>query len=181
MFPEEEFMADQIKKAAGVIENGGVALFPTDTVCGLFASPDKPEALKKIYKIKKRELSKPIVMLVPDIGSVWEMVKKDAGLEKKLKKLWPGAVTFILNKKDGGTIGVRMPDFEPLLELLSLTGPAYATSANISGRPAPARVSDVEDTVKSECDIVVELDLKSQGKPSKIIDLTGRKEKILRE
>lgn len=181
MFPEEEFITEQIKKTAAVIKEGGVALFPTDTVCGLFASPKKPEAVNKIYKIKKRDLSKPLAMLVPSVDSVWGMVNKNNSLEKKLKENWPGAVTFILNKKDGGTIGVRMPDFKPLLELLSLTGPLYATSANISGKPAPAQVSEVEEEVKSECGIAVHLDIKSKGKPSRVIDLTGEGEEVIRE
>ncbi|MEA3506739.1 MAG: L-threonylcarbamoyladenylate synthase [Elusimicrobiota bacterium] len=181
MFPEEEFISGQIKKAAAIIEDGGVTLFPTDTVCGLFASPRKPKAVKKIYKIKKRDLSKPLAMLVPDIDSILEIVNKDSSLEKKLKENWPGAVTFILNTKDGETIGVRMPDFKPLLELLSMTGPLYATSANISGKPAPVKVSDVEEKVKSECDIVVHLDIKSKGNPSSVIDLTGAGEEVIRE
>jgi L-threonylcarbamoyladenylate synthase len=181
MFPEEEFITDQIRKTASVIKEGGVALFPTDTVCGLFASPKKPESVNKIYKIKERDSSKPLAMLVPDIDSVWEMVNKNNSLGKKLKENWPGAVTFILNRKDGGTIGVRMPDFKPLLELLSITGPLYATSANISGKPAPAQVSEVEEEVKSKCDIVVHLDIKSKGKASSVIDLTGEREEVVRE
>ncbi|MDA3792985.1 MAG: L-threonylcarbamoyladenylate synthase [Elusimicrobia bacterium] len=174
-------MNEKIKEAAAAIKNGGVALFPTDTVCGLFACPDKEAAVKKIYTIKRRDRANPLAMLVPNIDSLWKWVKKDDFTEKKLRDNWPGAVTFILNTKEGKTIGVRMPDFNPLLKLLIMTGPLYATSANISGEPAPALVKDVVDSIKTKCDIIVDLEMKSRGKPSKVIDLTGEREKVVRE
>jgi L-threonylcarbamoyladenylate synthase len=152
-------MNEKIKEAAAVIKNGGVALFPTDTVCGLFACPDKEAAVKKIYTIKRRDRANPLAMLVPNIDSLWKWVKT----------------------KDGKTIGARMPDFNPLLKLLIMTGPLYATSANISGEPAPALVKDVVDSIKTKCDIIVDLEMKSRGKPSKVIDLTGEREKVVRE
>ncbi|MFH1415306.1 MAG: L-threonylcarbamoyladenylate synthase [Elusimicrobiota bacterium] len=174
-------MQDKIKKTASVIKMGGVALVPTDTVCGIAACCDNEDAIRRIYEIKNRNQDKPLAMLVSSIESVWERVDKTAELEDSCSKYWPGAVTLIMSGKDGSPVGFRMPDYEPLLEVIDITGPLCATSANISGDEAPGRIEEVAEEIREKVDIIADFAAEPSGKPSKIINLCGGNARVIRD
>ncbi len=166
---------------AEVLKGGGVALISTDTVCGLAALPGRSKAIEKIYKMKKRDLSKPLALLIPSVDWVWKWVEETDEIKEICAENWPGAVTLIMNTRDNEKIGLRMPDCAPLLQLMEITGPLCATSANISGRPAPVKVGEADKEIKRESDIVEDFDVNPSGKPSRVIDITAEDERIIRE
>lgn len=125
-------MSEQIKKAAAIIKEGGVVIFPTDTAYALGGSYDDPEVEEKILKIKGRSQRRFTLA-----ASGREQVEKFFALEECQKKIaekfWPGPVSIVLDEK----YAVRVPDADVARELARLAGrPLIATSANLSGRPA---------------------------------------------
>lgn len=174
-------MDEKIVQAANILNDKGVVIIPTDTVYGLAAGYENKESIRKIYNIKNRSLDKPIAILVPAISSVWDFVEKNIEIAEILRNNWPGAVTFILRAKDGSDIGLRMPDSDPILELMTLTGPLAATSANISDTKAPGTLEEIPQSIKDECDMVLKLDFSLSGIPSKVIDLTDENKTVIRK
>ncbi|MGM0568608.1 MAG: L-threonylcarbamoyladenylate synthase, partial [Elusimicrobiota bacterium] len=106
---------------------------------------------------------------------------KNSSLEKICRENWPGALTLIIKTMNNGKIGLRMPDCAPLLHLMEITGPLCATSANISGEPAPVRTCDVPGEIRRECDVIESFGVRPHGRPSKVVDISSEKEFTLRE
>jgi len=158
-------MKISVEKAAKIIKKGGVVVYPTDTVYGLGANALDEKAVKKVFEMKKRDFSKPISIIVRDIEMAKQVASFDRDIEEKLKKLLPGPVTVILFKKKilpdiltagSNKVGIRIPNCKFTQALMQrLDFPITTTSANISGEPI-------------------------EGKPSTVIDLTGKEPKILR-
>jgi len=180
------------------IREGGVVVFPTDTVYGLVGDAQNGKAVRKIFKIKKRPKNKPLPIFISDIKMAKEIAYIDKKQEKFLKKVWPGKITAVLKSKvqsskskiygvDKDTIALRIPKYGLLLNLVKqLNRPLAQTSANISGRPAPW---DMEEILKQFAGKKYQPDLivrrltsnnSAKNKPSKIIDLTVFPPKILR-
>jgi L-threonylcarbamoyladenylate synthase len=129
-----------LEAAAAVLLAGGVALIPTDTVYGLAAHPDFPDAVARLYTIKGREAGKPIALLAADAAAVERFFGAAPGMGADIGDLtvhWPGALTLVLPKADGYE-GIRVPDHDWTRRLLARCGGVLrVTSANMSGqRPA---------------------------------------------
>lgn len=180
-----------IKRAIKFLKEGKVIVGPSDTVYGIYCDPENEKAVKKIFEIKKRPREKPIAVFVKDIKMAKSLARVSQKIEKFLKKVWPGPVTVILKSKreipfitHKKTIGLRMPKDKFLLALLrTLKKPIAQTSANISGKPATNKIQKVINYFKNQKikpDLILDNgDLKS-SKPSKVIDLTGKKPKVRR-
>lgn len=132
-----------LKKAASVIKNGGVVVYPTDTAYGLAADALNEHAIGKLFIIKQR-IQKPLPVIV-DSEKMLSKVAIVSNEEKKIiKKYWPGALTIIFTKQKSvpsfltlglSTIGVRIPNNKIALEFITACGtPLTSTSANISGQ-----------------------------------------------
>lgn len=185
-------MKNNIKKAVEIIKKGGVIIAPTDTVYGLICDATNKKAVDKIFKIKKRPKLKPLPIFVKDLKIAKELAEIDKKQESFLKKVWPGPVTAVLEKRKGvklygvakDTVALRVPRHKVISYLLSVIGrPLAETSANISGQPASGNIKKVlkqfEDQ-KNQPDLVVRRSASNKAKPSKIIDLTKIPYKILR-
>ena len=131
-----------IIKASEIIKNGGVVIFPTDTVYGIGCDPYNKEAIQRIYKIKSRESAKQLPILAFSKKIVEKIVEFDRNSEKIAQKVWPGPLTLILKLTDekiksslnmAGKIAVRVPNHQCTLELLKKCELVIGTSANISG------------------------------------------------
>ncbi len=183
-----------INEIITALENGAVLVCPTDTVYGLICDATNKKAVEKIYKIKKRQKSKPLGVFVRNI----EMTKRYADIsrdqEKKLKESWPGAITFILKAKqieDGplsvlvyknGTIGMRMPDYNLIQKIFKeFNKPIAQTSVNISGQPPISKISDIIEQFGRLNILAINGGDLRKAELSKIIDLTKDKIKILRK
>lgn len=169
-----------IKIAREIIKKGGVIIYPTDTLYGLGADIFNEKAVKKIFKIKKRNFKKPISAMVSDFQDIKKIAFAGKRQEEIIKKLLPGTYTVILKKKNiisdlltakSKKIGIRIPK-DNFCRALSKNLPITATSANISGE------KDFEIEKLKGVDVIL-TGGKTSGKPSIIIDLTKKPFKIV--
>ena len=178
-----------IKKADEIIENGGVVIFPTDTVYGIGCNPYNANAVKKIYEIKSREKIKSLPVLASSIQIVKEISIIDEFTEKIIKKYWPGPLTLILKLKDKNLkkslnledkIAVRIPNSECTLKLLNKCNLLVGTSANISGDSSFTNPQECMKNVKNYDVFVDGGTITSKGE-STIIEIKNEKIHIIRE
>ena len=186
-------MNESIQKALEVLRSGGIILYPTDTVWGIGCDAPDPEAVAKIYAIKKREDSKSLVLLASDMDMICRYVKEVPEMaiqlvevnDKPMTIIYPGAIAgekdvmkadrraLAFNTvADDGTVGIRIPMMDFCQQLVSRLGrPIVSTSANISGEATPRKFTEISDQIKSAVDYIVEPSLErgSTGKSSSII------------
>ena len=177
-------MQTEIKKAIEVLKQGGIILYPTDTVWGIGCDATNPEAVQKIYKLKKRVETKAMICLAAD----------DRMLKKYVKEIPPAALdiiditdvptTIIYDEPqnlaenligEDNTIAIRIPNDEFCYQLLRrLNGALVSTSANISGQQTPKSFQEISNEILKGVDYVVDLHReKKAGKPSSIIKLSN--------
>lgn len=175
-----------------IIKSGKIAILPTDTVYGIAANALNEEAVLKIYKVKKRNIKKPMNILVSNIEMIRKSVKKLTKIEEKIiEKYFPGALTIIFEKSDlipkvvtGGldTIGIRMPENKFLLELIEELGmPIVATSCNMAGENPDTEINLNLSKIEKEVDLIVDEGKSKIGRASTIIKLQDEKIVVLRE
>ena len=183
---------DRLKEPAKIIKEGGVVIFPTETVYGIGTNGFNEESIRKIYEIKKRDFNKPISLLVSDMNMVEKVAKDISDLEYKLmEKFFPGPLTIILNKKkevpdiltaNGNTVGIRMPSGIVARKLIEYAGVPIATpSANISGRPSGTNVNDIKRDFEGKVDAIIDNGESKLGIASTIVKVVENKVNILRE
>lgn len=172
--------------------DGGIVIFPTDTAFGMGCRIDKEESIKRLFEIRKRPLSKPLIALVSSIEMAEEYVEIPENVREKLiNKYWPGGLTIILRTKPGkvlspvtageDTLGIRLPDNEQIRSIIQGVGvPIVAPSANYSGEKTPFLLDRVDSTLKQQVDFVLSGVCTMEG-VSTIIDCTVSPWKILRE
>lgn len=157
----------KLETAGQIIRDGGLVLFPTETVYGLGANGLDEEAVKKIYVAKGRSSDNPLILHISDIEMLGKIAKDISDVEFKLMNaFWPGPFTIILNKTDlvpsvvaGGldTVGVRMPSNEIARNLIKFADvPIAAPSANISGRPSGTNVDDIYQELGDKVDYIID-------------------------
>ena len=182
----------KLEEPAQIIKNGGIVVFPTETVYGIGANALNAEAVKKIYEIKKRPLSKPITLLVNSIDMIERVAKDITPFEYAIiKKFFPGPLTIILQKKDvvpdivtsgGSTVGIRMPSNEIALELINRAGVPLATpSANISDKPSKTNIKDVMSDFPEGVDCFIDGGKSKIGVASTIVQVIDGVPHILRQ
>lgn len=162
--------SEALTRAAGVVNRGGVALIPTDTVYGLAAHPGFPDAVRRISAIKSRPDDKPIALLAASIGAVREFgaVPPPAALRLAAKH-WPGALTLVVPCGDGYE-GFRVPDHAFTQELLRMCGGVLrVSSANISGRAPAKDAATVLKELGVPVDIMIDGGVLSGGVPSTVV------------
>jgi len=185
--PEEELM----KEAAGVIREGGLVAFPTETVYGLGANIYDREAVIKIFKAKNRPLDNPLIVHICGLEELEMLASKlpDEAYELA-EKLWPGPVTLVVWKSDHvlkevtaglPKVAVRMPSHPIALSLIRLSGvPVAAPSANLTGRPSPTTAHHVINDLYGRVDLIIDGGETLFGVESTIIDLTAKPPRLLR-
>jgi len=178
-----------LNRAVLAIKKGEVIICPTDTVYGFLARADNKKAVNKIYKIKNRPKLKPLPLFVSSIKKAKELAEIDKNQEKILKKYWPGKYTFVLKRKKGikvydgakDTIAIRIPKNKTLNNLLNkINKPLVQTSVNISGQASLTKIGDIIEQFSKFNILVIDGGSLKTTKPSKILDLTKDKIKILR-
>lgn len=176
------------------VREGGVILYPTDTVYGLGCDPFNRRALSRIVDIKGRDAGKGLLLLIPDPGWLPELASGiDAEKEKICRRVWPGPVTFLFQASaelsslvtgQSGKVGMRMPANRFLIECMNrISGPLVSTSANLSGKPAASKFTDLDPAVINSVDLAVDGGALEPGLslPSSIVDLSGDKPILVRE
>jgi L-threonylcarbamoyladenylate synthase len=165
-------------QAAEALRDGKVALVPTETVVGLVAAEP---GLRRIEQIKDRDPAKPVALLCASPEEAFALAANVPPLAKRLADLyWPGPLTLVLDRAVGGTVGVRVPAGPAVRAVLAAYGePLYATSANLSGEPAPKGLEEVDPRVSEAVDLIVEGGSGS-GEASAVVDLSGGQVRLLR-
>ena len=187
-------MMDEVKKAVEVLRQGGVILYPTDTIWGLGCDATNETAVKKVYDIKRRAETKSMLVLIdspaklqayvseiPDMA--WELIELTT---KPLTIIYPGARNLASNLiNDDNTIGIRVTEEAFSKKLCEMfRKPVVSTSANISGEKSPAMFSEISKEIISQVDYVVNYrrDEDQPAKASSIIKLGVKNEiQIIRE
>ena len=178
-------MNEAIQKSLEVLRSGGIILYPTDTVWGIGCDATNPEAVAKVYEIKRRADSKSLVLLASDMDMICRYVKEVPEMaiqlvevnDKPMTIIYPGAVTgqhgLAQNTvAEDGTVGIRIPMMDFCQQLVSKLGrPLVSTSANISGEPTPKKFSEISEQIRSAVDHIVDPSLErgSTGQSSSII------------
>ena len=182
---------DAIEDAAKVIKDGGLVLFPTETVYGIGANGFDDEAVKKIFVAKGRAQDNPLILHIANLEMLDEIAENISELEYKLMDaFWPGPFTIILNKKKdianeatcaGNTVGVRMPSNRIAYELIKRAGvPIAAPSANISGRPSGTNLEDIIEELSEKVDFIIDGGESEIGLESTVVRVIDGEIKILR-
>ena len=181
MYPKMEV---QINKAIEVLKSGGVILYPTDTIWGIGCDATNPEAVKKVFAIKKREESKSLVTLVSDLDMLARYVNDipDAALDlievndTPMTIIYPQAIGLAENViAEDGSVGIRIPMNEFCRQLcFRLRKPIVSTSANISGENPPKGFKDISQQIKDAVDYTVHPSMEEKNsthKASQIIKI----------
>ncbi len=187
-------MIEDIKKACQVMREGGVILYPTDTIWGIGCDATNEEAVRRVYEIKQRLDSKAMLVLVDspvkvdfyvqDVPEVaWDLIEL---ADKPLTIIYSGARNLAPNLlAEDGSVGIRVTN-EPFSKRLcqQFRKAIVSTSANVSGQPSPSSFGEISEEIKAAVDYVVECRREETGrpKPSSIIKLgKGGVIKIIRE
>ena len=189
---KEKIDYTKLKEVARTIKQGGVVVFPTETVYGIGANGLSANAVKRIYEVKQRPLNKPISLLVNGTDMINEIAQDITDLEKALiKEFFPGPLTIILKNKDivpnivtanSNTVGVRMPSNEIALKLIEYAGVPIATpSANISGKPSGTNMEDIMKDFEGKVDYFVDDGPSKIGISSTIVQVIDGVPHILRQ
>ena len=178
---------NSFSEALEVLRNGGVILYPTDTVWGLGCDATNLEAVARIYEIKKRSDSKSLVLLASDLDMVARYIREIPDMaiqlvevnDKPMTIIYPGALTgqecrgLAHNTvAQDGSVGIRIPVVDFCRDLVHRFGrPIVSTSANISGEPTPRKFADIPQQIKDAVDFIVDpsLERNSTGSASSII------------
>lgn len=154
-----------VERICNVLESGGLVITPTDTVYGVMGDALNDDVIKKVFEVKKRPYSKPLILLMDSIEMVCKYVSDISDIEEYvMNNFWPGLVTIILKKNDkvsnlitGGqnTVAIRIPDNHDLLEVIRRLGrPVISSSANITGSEVITNISMIEDELRNKIDYI---------------------------
>ena len=161
------------------IEDGGVAVFPADTLYGLGCDPLNADAIRRLYEIKGRDDRKPSAVLYFNPLAMRELIAGiGPGARTAMGALLPGPVTLVIAnpehryplaaREDPGRLGVRLIEGP----LLGTSLPLFQTSANRAGAPPPARFEDVDPEIVEAADLAIDGG-ELGGEPSTVVDVTG--------
>ncbi|MDY6863682.1 MAG: L-threonylcarbamoyladenylate synthase [Thermodesulfobacteriota bacterium] len=181
-----------IKKAAKIVNEGGVIAFPTETFYGLAALAFDTKAIKRLFLLKKRPFSSPIAILIKDKHTLIEITKEiPEEAEKLIERFWPGPLTIVFSARENipdlltsgkGKIGMRISASKIAQSLVQNVGfPITATSANISGDADPIEVNQIASTLGTGIDLILDGGRATLNKASTILDVTTKPFKVLRE
>ena len=179
---------DGLKKCAKIIDNGGVIVYPTDTIFGIGCDPTLDKSVLRLYSIKERPLEKSLPLLTNDWSTVARIsqITPQAGLLYEL--FWPGKLTLILKLKenhglskyvfnnDNNTIALRIPNSPCILDLIEKTRAKLlvGTSANLSKKLPSTRLEDIDAAILDKCDAIIRNEILSGNEVgSTIVDVSG--------
>lgn len=184
-----------IGKICQILESGGLVIFPCETVYGVAVDAKNPQAVKKLNRYKQRPLGKPYSVMCSSPQMAESYAKPNETAKKLYKNLLPGPLTVISQGKhvlapgvesETGTIGIRIPKYELLINLIKAYGrPLTATSANASYKKRPYKISDILENLsvkqKKLIDVIIDAGELPHNEPSTVIDTTMDDPVVLRQ
>ncbi len=187
-------MEEEIKNALNVLQQGGIILYPTDTIWGIGCDATNAEAVKKIYDLKKREESKSMIVLVHNDFQLEQIIPEVPDAAWDIIDLSENPTTLVLDNpqhvaenliSEDNAIGIRVVQDTFCQRLIQrLKTPLVSTSANVSGEKSPQSFDEISSIILQGVDYIVNLrrNEKSQSKGSTVIKLKNNGEvKILRQ
>ncbi len=188
---EKDNIETLIAYAANILRQGGLVVFPTETVYGIGANALNPDAAHNIYQVKGRPSDNPLIVHVAnekDVSKYAQTITDDA--MKLMEAFWPGPLTIVFNKQPiipeaitGGldTVAIRMPS-HPIAKALiqEANVPVCAPSANISGTPSSTIFKHVHDDLNGKVDVIIDGGQSTVGLESTVLDMTTDTPVILR-
>jgi L-threonylcarbamoyladenylate synthase len=183
-----------IAGAAAAIEAGDLVVVPTETVYGLAARPDVPEATARLFEAKGRPGTLNLPVLAPTVDVAWTLGRPSEPARRLAAAFWPGPLTLVLPRTDrarhwalgdhAGTIAVRVPNHPLTTALLEVAGPLAATSANPSGLPPMAKPDELRKAFDPHVAVFLLLrpgEPSPAGVASTVVDCSGKGVAILRD
>jgi len=182
-----------IDETIKILNQGGLLVFPSDTVYGLLVDAQNEEAVKKLVAFKNRPPGKPISVFV-DWDLLYDLVLVSEKQKDLLKNILPGPFTIVLKSKrkvcyllesEKKTLGVRIPDYQPVNTLIKkIKKPVTATSANLSGKhphySIDSLLKQLPESKKRLIDLIIDAGKLPRNKPSTVVDLAEKKIRIIR-
>ena len=178
-----------MQSAYQTVKDGGIVIFPTDTVYGIGCDPYNKNSVSLLYKIKKREKTKPFPVLGYSKKELEKIAEFNSLATKIAEKFWPGPITMILDVKDtdiqkslglGNKIAVRVPDNTCILSLLKECKVLVGTSANISDETSLIDPNECETKIPNY-DLLIDGGIITSKGESTIVEIDGDEVKIVRE
>jgi len=180
-----------INFASDIIKKGGVVAFPTETVYGLGVDATNDQAIKKIFKLKKRPADNPLIVHISSMSQLNDVAAEiPAKAAKLIEKYWPGPLTLVFKKNkiiskiatcNLDTVAVRMPENKIALGLInSSQTPIAAPSANISGKPSPTKAGHVLEDLGTGVDLILDGGQTKIGIESTVLDMSEKRPMLLR-
>ncbi|MCL2772259.1 MAG: L-threonylcarbamoyladenylate synthase [Oscillospiraceae bacterium] len=172
----------KLERAGKIIRNGGLVVFPTETVYGLGANAFDESAVKKIYEIKGRPSDNPLIVHFADPEDIYKYAEVPDIAEKIIKKFMPAPLTLVLKKKGNefdsscklDTVAVRVPKNNTARKLIELAGvPITAPSANLSGKPSPTNAAHIMSDLDGKVDMIICGENCEIGLESTVISFNG--------
>jgi L-threonylcarbamoyladenylate synthase len=177
------------KKVALLLKEGAIGVILTDTLYGICGSVQNKKTVEKIYKLRRRKLKKPMIILIPSLNDLKIFKIKLKNWQRKiLKKIWPGKISVILEcplkkfeylHRGTNSLAFRIPKSKELLRILKISGPLVAPSANWQRERPANKISEAKKYFGKNVFYWDKGEIK--GKPSTLIDLRKKQIKILRE
>jgi len=183
--------AAALARAAAVLRAGGLVAFPTETFYGLGAAADDPAALRRVYAVKGRSESKPLLVLIDSITMAENLAAEVTPRAREMMdRYWPGPLTLVLRARPDlppvltagtGTIGMRMSPHPVARGLVRALGaPVTAPSANPEGWAPPTTAAQVLKAFDGTIDLVIDGGPTAGGPASTVVDVTTHAERVLR-
>lgn len=179
-----------LSKAIKALSEGKLIVYPTDTLYALGADIYNEDAVKEVFKIKKRKINEPLSVAVANIDEMEKIAFVNEKARILTKNFLPGKLTLVLKKRPNisdivtagfDEIAIRIPDNQIALELLSKFGPLTATSANVHGKKTPGIINDIKMQLNKDKISVFIDDGLLEGKASTIVDISSNDVSILRD
>lgn len=182
----------ELDECIEVIENGGIVVFPTETVYGIGTNAFCEQSVRKIYEIKNRPDEKALTIMLSSIDEIENFAVINNDIERKIiQNFMPGPITIILERKKGildhvatgkNTIGIRIPNNNIILSILEkLKLPLVAPSANISGQPSGVVLEDIIEEFVNKVDICIDGGKCDVSESSTIVQVVDNQVKIIRQ
>ena len=180
------------REAARCIRDGGVILYPTDTIYGIGCDASNEKAVEKIFEIKKRSASNPVLMLASSVPMVESLVEEISPQAFRLmNKFWPGPLTLLFKPKkkmpkllipENNKIGIRIPANQFCLYMIEQCNtPVVSTSANLSGIQTSGKISELKKIFFGKVDLIIDRGDLENITPSTIVDVTSESVIVVRE
>ncbi len=183
---------ETIHQAAALINKGGLVVFPTSTFYGLGAHAFDTEAVGRIFRVKRRDPKKPILILIANLDDLNTLVQLIPNAATRLiEAFWPGGLTLVFQAADvlpknltghSGKIGIRLAGHPVASALAKAAGnPITGTSANISGRRGCSAVGRLDREVRNQVDLVLDAGKLRGAVGSTVVDVSEDSPRILRQ